>query len=143
MGVLRPAIASINDEPRIIPSQNDSGGAFAEGDVVAWAVSASARKAVETPSATNRYRPAGVVDEGGMADGGTGWIYTEGRPVSAKVLGEAGLVAGTPLQLVNGQTYLARIASPVEGARYAFVAAQTWETASVALKAVSVSLSVV
>lgn len=138
MDISRPIISAITDEPVVIPVYNDSGGARAEGDVVCWQIGAN-RKNVETPASGNQYKPAGVVTASGISASSSGYIYRGGgRPVDAKVLGEAGLTAGDPLEVTAGQVYLSKVASPVTGVRYHFVAAETYETAEVALKAVYV-----
>lgn len=138
-----PSISRITDEPVVLPVQNDTGAARVEGDVVCWKVESTARQKVDVADAVNRYRPAGVVTEFGIGDAGNGWIYRGGgRPVSAKVLGVAGLAAGDPLEVVVDQVYLAKVAAPVAGLRYPFVAAEAYETAAVALKLVYVDCEV-
>ena len=141
---LFPAISQIVDEPRILPAYNNSGGARVEGDVLCWEILTTARLHVQTPSAVNRYRPAGVVTEDGIPSAANGWLYAgSGGPINVKVLGHASIGIGTPLQVVNGQHYLAIIASPVEGVRYAFTAAEAYTTTSVAVKLVLIDLSLV
>lgn len=131
-------VSTIGQEYEYRQVYNNTGGDYAMGEVVCWKAEGNARQEIETPSSTNIYLPAGVIYPNGIADGQKGYVVAGGKPHYAKVLGSSGLTKRVPLAPVAGQNYLAKVASPLTGVRYFFYAEETWETAQVAHKLVTI-----